>query len=198
MECAITAQTPAEFYQSVEDDLALDVILLDILFGNANSLQSIWKIRRLTPTAKIILVSGNRQAQLVHDALQQQIDGYFLKGNHPDSLLEAIRLAHREAAFLSPEITRIVLNEVKQHAGDSKEIRREQLKTRLQWSDVPDRAVEVVEGLLDGLSYVEISKQIGLSIDGVRYYVRMIYKHLNIDNRQDLIRICRQEKSGSE
>jgi DNA-binding NarL/FixJ family response regulator len=192
MQCVVTAENPGAFYQQFEDDLKLDVILLDIMFGADNALQSIWKIRRLAPGAKIVLVSGHRQTQLIHQALQQEIDGYFLKGNHPDTLLEAIRVANTESAFLSPEVTRIALNDVKQHSGDSKQLRREQIKSRLQW-DIPERALLVIEGLLDGLSYVEISKQIGLSIDGVRYYVRMIYKNLDIDNRQDLIRLCRPE-----
>jgi DNA-binding CsgD family transcriptional regulator len=42
--------------------------------------------------------------------------------------------------------------------------------------------------LKEGRTYEEISKRLGLSVNGIRYYIKAIYKKLQVKSRGELIR----------
>jgi DNA-binding CsgD family transcriptional regulator len=42
--------------------------------------------------------------------------------------------------------------------------------------------------LTEGHTYEEISKRLGLSVNGIRYYIKAIYKKLQVKSRGELIR----------
>lgn len=49
--------------------------------------------------------------------------------------------------------------------------------------------LRVLELLSEGRSYKEISKEISLSVDGVRMYIKKIFRVLNVNNGRDAVRV---------
>lgn len=49
--------------------------------------------------------------------------------------------------------------------------------------------LRVLQLLSEGRSYKEISTEISLSVDGVRMYIKKIFKVLNVNNGRDAVRI---------
>lgn len=47
----------------------------------------------------------------------------------------------------------------------------------------------ILELLSKGYTYNEIANEVDISIDGVRFYVKKIYKALDVDNGRDAVRI---------
>lgn len=47
----------------------------------------------------------------------------------------------------------------------------------------------ILEKLADGKKYKEISTELDISIDGVRFYIKKIFKALNVNNGRDAVRI---------
>jgi DNA-binding NarL/FixJ family response regulator len=47
----------------------------------------------------------------------------------------------------------------------------------------------ILKLLSDGKSYVEVAAEIGITLDGVRFYVKKIYKALGVSNGRDAVRI---------
>jgi DNA-binding NarL/FixJ family response regulator len=51
------------------------------------------------------------------------------------------------------------------------------------------KGMRVLKLLSEGYSYQAISDDTGISIDGVRYYIKKIFKALNVNNGRDAIRV---------
>jgi len=60
--------------------------------------------------------------------------------------------------------------------------------------DVGNKGIEIIEHLYLGHSYDEIAELMGISINGVRYYIKKIYRHFGISNSRDAIRMYLEAK----
>jgi DNA-binding NarL/FixJ family response regulator len=186
MECLVSAGSLYDFFRQYDASNPADVLLLDYFLDEEASIESVKAIRKMSPATKVIIITGHQNSDLALDAMRVQIDGYYLKGSVGPNLADIIRQTMAGGAYLAPHAARAVLDgfvdAVQVHLSN----KTEQIKARLSWN-APNRAVMVIEGLLDGLTYQEIADKIGLSIDGVRYYTRQIYKELGIAKRVQLI-----------
>jgi DNA-binding NarL/FixJ family response regulator len=187
MECMLTAEQVNVLLDHLKSGSNCpDVILLDIMLGDSNSLESIRQIRRLAPNVKIIIFTGQSEHEMVHTAVQNKIDGYFIKGDSPEGLPDIIRKTTEGGSYISPKAANIVLNVLAENNNAAN--RLDLIRKKLQWM-APYRAVLVIDGLLEGKSYQEIANSMNLSLDGVGYYIRLIYQKLGIHKRSELIRM---------
>ena len=68
-----------------------DVILLDLSMPVMDGLQALPHLRRLVPTAKIIVLSGFGAGQMADRALESGADGYLQKGLSLSGIIERVR-----------------------------------------------------------------------------------------------------------
>ncbi|MEI6407791.1 MAG: response regulator transcription factor [Bacteroidota bacterium] len=186
MECLVSAGSLYDFFRQYDAVAPADVVLLDYFLDEEASIESVKSIRNISPLVKIIIITGRGDADLALDAIRVHIDGYYLKGSVSPNLAEIIRQTMTGGAYLAPHAARAVLDGFMEAVQVQVSSKADQIRARLPWN-APNRAIMVIEGLLDGLSYQEIADKIGLSIDGVRYYTRQIYKELGITKRVQLI-----------
>jgi DNA-binding CsgD family transcriptional regulator len=59
------------------------------------------------------------------------------------------------------------------------------------------RELEILGFLSHGASYEDISDKVHISIDGVRYYIKKIYKKLGVTNGRDAVRIFFTQMSNN-
>jgi DNA-binding NarL/FixJ family response regulator len=78
-----------------------DLILLDIGFPTLNGIEAARRIRRLSPSSKIIFVSLNNSPAVVQEALSIGAWGYVLKSEARSELLTAIEAVLRGRQFVS-------------------------------------------------------------------------------------------------
>lgn len=57
--------------------------------------------------------------------------------------------------------------------------------------DFGRKGEEVLQLLYEGCSYTEISERANISINGVRYYIKRIYKAFGVKNAREAIKIYR-------
>jgi DNA-binding NarL/FixJ family response regulator len=57
---------------------------------------------------------------------------------------------------------------------------------RIKSAQLSVQEFKITRMLADGMSYQSIADLVSLSINGVRFYVKKIYRKLNITNRQEL------------
>ena len=95
-------------------DLALkhrpDVALLDIQMPVLDGLAALREIRRLVPEVRIVVLTTFGQDEYVAQALAHGAAGFLLKESAADELEYAVRAAAAGNAYLSPKITRQVLD----------------------------------------------------------------------------------------
>ena len=77
---------------------------------------------------------------------------------------------------MSPQIARKVIR----HFSD-------QTPNEKPDSNLTSREQDIVEGLVDGLSYKLIADRFDISIDTVRAHIRNIYKKLHVNSKAEVI-----------
>lgn len=70
-----------------------DVILLDLVMPNRSGLEALPDLRRVAPSARIVVLSGFAVATVGAEVLTLGARSYLEKGAHPDTIVAAIREA---------------------------------------------------------------------------------------------------------
>lgn len=187
LECVLATSTLGHFFERWDTHNRLDVLLLDILLGEHNSLDHLTKIRRLAPHCKIIVITGVTDPSLLLRALETGADSYYRKGSDLEKLLDVIDLTLRGGAYIDPEVAPEVINFFRNRAENknrSDQVKLEQLRAIHQLSE---REVQVARGLITGHSYEAIGDSLNIALNTVRHYVKTLYRKLEINNKVQLI-----------
>jgi len=86
-----------------------DVVLMDIGLPGISGLEATKKLKERNPDLRIIMVTSNESDGVIFDAFSSGADGYYLKSNSADTLLQAVRTVVSGAAWLHPAIAGRVL-----------------------------------------------------------------------------------------
>jgi len=170
---------PNQVAESVEEFLALnltespDVILLDIgLKGGMTGLEGIKLIKKKCPETEIIMLTTFDDSDRIFKALCGGASAYLTKQSPFDKIVEAIHTVHRGGSYMSPKIARKVVD----YFAPSK-------KT----TSLTPRQEQIVQGVVDGLSYKLIADKLMITTETVRDHIKKIYRKLEIHSRTELI-----------
>jgi len=90
----------AEAVQQAQE-LQPDLILLDIGLPTLNGIEAARRIRKVSPTSKILFVTDNRSADIAEEALSTGAGGYVVKSDAGSELLPAIEAVLHGKQFVS-------------------------------------------------------------------------------------------------
>lgn len=153
----------------------IDVVLLDIGLPGISGLEGIRPIREKLPKANIIMLTTFEEDDKIFKALCAGAVSYISKRTPLTKIEEAIITIYRGGSYMSPSIARKVIN---YFAPTQK---KEECKLTL-------RQEQIVQGVLDGLSYKMIADRYLISVDTVRDHIKKIYLILNIHSKGELIK----------
>mgnify|MGYP000962199530 CR=1 FL=1 len=99
--------------QAVEKTQLLlpDVVLMDITMPVLNGLEATRQIKSLHPSIKVVVLTVHSTQEYVFQILQAGGSGYVLKQAAVSELIQAIRAVFQGDSFLSPSISRQVVDE---------------------------------------------------------------------------------------
>lgn len=163
---------------SVEDIIALErpqIVLMDIDMPGVNGIEAVARIRKAAPDTLVIMLTVFEEAERVYAALQAGAMGYLLKSTPPDALIAAIHEAHEGGAPMTPSIARKVLLQL--HAPPSASGDH----------GLNAREREVLQCLVDGLSYKMVGDKLGISINTVRSHIKHIYEKLHVRSNTEAV-----------
>lgn len=152
-----------------------DIVLMDIELPGMTGIEGVKYIRQNYPDVSVIMATVFDDDQNVFDAICAGAVGYLLKKVSPEKLKQAIRDARDGGSPMTPNIARKVIKTF--HAVPAKEEEKQ----------LNDREIEILEQLAKGKSYAAIGKTVFLSVDGVRYHIRNIYRKLQVHSRSEAV-----------
>lgn len=189
-EVRVQSSSLPAFLESLSIDTPPDVVLLDIMVGNANMLAHLNKIKLLVPKAKIIITTGHVEPDFLFQALGAGANGYYIKGSNPHNLLEAIQAAMLDQAFLSPPAAKLLIDKMS-HPGAGF-APSHYLKGIAVQLGLNKREFQVLTGLTDEKTYQEIADENHISINTIRHYVVSLYQKAGVRKKEALIRKVRE------
>lgn len=152
-----------------------DVVLMDIELPGMSGIEGVKHLQNEHPDLSIIMATVFDDDQNVFDALCAGAVGYLMKKVSPEELKQAIRDANDGGSPMTPNIARKVIESF--HNPPSKD----------QGKELNERELEILQQLAKGKSYAAIGKTVFLSVDGVRYHIRNIYRKLQVSSRSEAV-----------
>ena len=153
----------------------VDVVLLDIGLPGISGLEGIRPIKEKLPKANIIMLTTYEEDEKIFKALCGGAVSYISKRTPLTKIEEAIITIYRGGSYMSPSIARKVIN----YFAPKQEKEESMLTLRQE---------QIVQGIMDGLSYKLIAERYMISIDTVRDHIKKIYIILNIHSKAELIK----------
>src|SRR6202040_781140 len=110
------ASTGREALEMVKTRLP-NLVLMDIAMAELGGLEALPRITKDFPGVKVIILSAHANEEYVIRALRSAAAGYMLKDAATAELELAIRSVTEEKTYLSPTISRTVINDYLQRVG---------------------------------------------------------------------------------
>jgi DNA-binding NarL/FixJ family response regulator len=165
-----------------------DVVLLDITMPVLDGLAALGELRRQAPTVRAVMLTSFGTEPNVLAALRDGAAGFVLKHCAPDELIRAVRAAHDGDAYLSPEVTRLVLGMITVDGH----VRRHEAATRL--AALSPRETEIAGLVAEGLSNADIGRRVHMSEPTIKTYVSRVLTKLDCANRVEVALLVRDAR----
>lgn len=169
-----------EFFQTAMEDP--QVLLLDLMLPYRNGMDCIAEICTRYPGVSIIVHSIADDQESIFKCLCHGAQSYLTKGETLDKIRETILLTHAGGSLMSVEIARKVVDFFGARKVPVREIQHEELGLNL-------REQQVVELILEGLSYKMVASEMGVSINTIRKHIKSVYRKLNINTSMELAQL---------
>jgi DNA-binding NarL/FixJ family response regulator len=158
-----------------------EVVLMDINMPGMNGVECVRQLKSLLPEVHILMLTVYEDGDWLFESLKAGASGYLLKRTSSVRLLKAISEVHAGGAPMTPQIAKRVVRFFSAAPPAKTAAKGDEL------SGLTANQMEFLELLSAGYAYKEIADKLGISMDGVRSYVRKIYEKLHVHSRTEAV-----------
>lgn len=152
-----------------------DLVLMDINLADMDGIECTKRLKRIVPTLKVVIASGNRETTWFDRSTEAGVTTYLVKPVEPAQLIATLLCAARaENPFKKP---------VEKFESGSISI-------------LNQRERAVLGKLAAGMLYKEIPDALGISYTAVHKCQYRIFRKLHVSNRSEAIRIWLQRRGN--
>jgi two-component system response regulator NreC len=166
-------------------ELKPDLVLMDIAMANLNGLEATKQIKKVLPDTKVIMVTMHKNEEYILQSFQAGASGFILKEGAVEELVHAIRSIHQDKSFLSPTISKTLI--------DAYLRKMETGKTETPFDLLTDREREVLQLIAEGYTNREVAKALFISVKTVEAHRAHIMQKLNIHDVAKLVKYAIQK-----
>ncbi len=168
--------------KELSDDALPDIVLIDLEMPVMNGIQTIAVASTLFPDIKFIVLTVYDNSEKIFEAIKAGASGYLLKDDDAIRLSDAIfQVKKYQAVPMSPAIARKILGLLQ--TGPA-------LGPTNSGSDLlSTREHDVLQYLVAGLEYKEISEKLFISPATVRTHITNIYRKLHVTSKAQAINL---------
>lgn len=175
------AENGHETVKKVEE-IRPDVVLMDISMPLLNGIEATRQIRKCVPQTRVIILSMHSHDRYISELLSMGASGYLLKDASGADIVKAIRAAVNGDTYLSPTISRRVIED---YVSLKKESSQED-----RYSKLSNREREVFQMIAEGRTTREISEVLCISPSTVKTHRANIMDKLHFSNISQLVQFA--------
>lgn len=169
--CSKLAYSKTDFDKYFKESLS-DIYWIDLNLLDGSGIEVVYDIKKNHPEALCLICSFRRDDSTVFKAFANGADGYLLKGESNEKILNSIRELYNGGAPMSALIAKKVLSTFR------KDFEKDVLTLREK---------EILEILAQGLKYKEISEKLNISYETVKKHIQNIYHKLQASNKTEAL-----------
>jgi DNA-binding NarL/FixJ family response regulator len=157
-----------------------DVLLMDIGMPGLNGVEAASRLAREGSRPRVVILSMHTGEEHVLRALRAGAAGYLLKDASPAELESAVRSAARGEAYLSPAISRYLVDDyVRRTSSGGGPLDR-----------LTPRQREVLQLIAEGNTTKAIATRLGLSVKTVETHRAQLMERLEVRDLAALVRLA--------
>lgn len=156
--------------------LGPDIVVADVTMPGMSGIDAMRRLKADGSTARFIFMTIHTEALLAAEALRSGASGYLLKHAAGDELLDAIRAVMGGRTYLTPLITRDVLQLASSRGGPA--------------DDLTPRQRDVLRMLAQGKRMKEIAAELAISVRTVEDHKAHLMQTLGLESTADLVRFA--------
>jgi DNA-binding NarL/FixJ family response regulator len=176
MICTCAKPSVERFLAVLNADTVPDVILMDIGLPGMSGISGMKLITGRYPGVSVIMFTVYSDSHRIFESLCAGASGYLLKNTSFPEMKQAIEIIYEGGSMMSPPIARKVMEHF--HVGRKRKVS----------SPLTEKEKEIVQALVDGLSYKMIAGSANISIETVRTHIKNIYKKLHVHCKAEVIK----------
>lgn len=159
----------------------VDILITDIDMGSADDgLQVIKKIRnKYGSSVKILTVSMHDEIGFIQDAIESGTDGYILKSNSTETMLEALHKIGRGETYYSQDVVNRIARKMRS-TGILKSL------------NLTKREKKILPLICEGLSAKEVAEKMFISHHTVNTFKKQLFAKFEVKKTTELINKARE------
>ena len=163
-----------EAYQFLQKN-TVDLIIMDVSMPGKGGIETTNQIKKRHPKIKIIMLSMHDNAMIIEKAMKAGADGYILKNDLSDDLLNAVEKVMNNETIISASV-------------DVNEFKDSLIK------DLNNKEFEIFKSLASGEDLLSIAEKLNISYKTAANYQTSIKQKLNIKNILDFHNLAKENK----
>lgn len=158
--------------------LSPDIVVMDIAMPGLNGPEATRQIRKRFPEVKVLVLTMHTNEEYVLELLRAGASGYLVKQTAPRELVSAIHAVYRGDSFLSPSISKKVVEGYIRQA--------EAMAAQNSYDKLTEREREVLQLIAEGHSNREIGELLHISVKTVETHRAHLMDKLDIHTIAEL------------
>lgn len=175
VKVTLVAGSVEEFLDQLTDNTQVNLLLLDINLPGMSGLEGIRHIKVLCPDLDIVMLTAYDDSEHIFKALCAGAASYVSKRSNLLTIKETITIVRNGGAYMSPGIAKKVIDYFAPKKQEPEDV-------------LTPRQEQIVQGLVDGLSYKLIADKYLISVETVRDHIKKIYKKLEVNSKAEVIK----------
>lgn len=171
--CVGAFQTCEDIIEALNKSTS-DVILMDIGLPGIDGITGIKLIKSKHPEIEIIMLTVYDDDEKIFNSIYAGASGYLLKKTPSSDLLNAIKDI-KTGAPMTPSIARRMLNFLRDNRKNN------------EGFNLTLREKEILNALVDGLSYKKIAEKLFISPLTVHSHIKKIYEKLHVHSKSEAV-----------
>ncbi len=168
---AVNGQNAFEQCQKIRPD----IVLMDIRMPIMDGVLGTKLIKSHFQDIKVVILTTFKDDDYIKEAIKNGAEGYILKNQSSDSIVESLRAVYKGNAVFERDI----MDKLSGMLKDEKKYPKLEL-------EITDREMDILKLIGDGMSNKEIAKKLYLSEGTVRNYVTTLLEKLSLRDRTQL------------